>query len=155
MRQSGRAVTGEAGREKRRILFLCTGNSCRSQMAEGWCRALRGDRYEVFSAGTAPHGIDPLAVEAMREVGVDISSHRSRSVEEFLPLRFDLVVTVCGNAEQNCPVFPGDAERLHRGFDDPPAEARQIAAEGEDWESQLAPYRRVREEIREMVLALP
>jgi len=102
--------------DKRRVLILCTGNSARSQMAEGLLRELGGVRFEVESAGTRPGGVRPEAVEAMREVGVDISSHRSKSVDEFAGREFDYVITVCDNAAANCPVFPGKAERVHHGF---------------------------------------
>jgi arsenate reductase (thioredoxin) len=117
---------------KERVLILCTGNSARSQMAEGLLRASAGGRFEVHSAGTRPSSVRPEAVEAMREVGVDISSHRSL---------FDHVLTVCDNARENCPVFPGRAARAHWSFDDP------AAVEG-DWETRLAAFRRVRDEIR-------
>jgi arsenate reductase (thioredoxin) len=126
---------------KERVLILCTGNSARSQMAEGLLRASAGGRFEVHSAGTRPSSVRPEAVEAMREVGVDISSHRSKSVDEFAGQLFDHVLTVCDNARENCPVFPGRAARAHWSFDDP------AAVEG-DWETRLAAFRRVRDEIR-------
>ena len=125
---------------KRRVLILCTGNSARSQMAEGLLRELGGDRFEVFSAGTRPAGVRPEAVEAMREVGVDISAHRSKSVDEFAGREFDYVVTVCDNARESCPVFPGKTQRVHWSFDDP-------AAAGGAWDERLAAFRRVRDEI--------
>jgi len=128
--------------DKKRVLILCTGNSARSQMAEGWLRELGGGRFEVYSAGTRPGGVRPEAVEAMREVGVDISAHRSKSVDEFAGREFDYVITVCDNARENCPVFPGKTERVHWGFDDP-------AASGGAWEERLAVFRRVRDEIGE------
>ncbi|MCE2885283.1 MAG: arsenate reductase ArsC [Planctomycetaceae bacterium] len=132
-----------------RVLFLCTGNACRSQMAEGWARALHGHRIEAHSAGTDPHGLNVLAVRAMAEAGVDISAHRSKRPEEILvdgqPARFDLVVTVCGNADERCPIFPG-ARVVHRGFDDPPRLARDAGATRDD--EALLHYRRVRDEIR-------
>lgn len=128
--------------EKRRVLILCTGNSARSQMAEGWLRSLGGERFEVESAGTRPSGVRPEAVEAMREVGVDITAHRSKSVEEFAGREFDYVITVCDNARENCPVFPGRTARVHWSFDDP------AAVEGE-WEERLSEFRRVRDEIGE------
>lgn len=125
---------------KKRVLILCTGNSARSQMAEGWLRELGGDRFEVHSAGTRPSSVRPEAVEAMREVGVDISSHRSKSVDEFAGREFDYVITVCDNARESCPVFPGRTERVHWSFDDP------AALEG-TWGERLAAFRRVRDEI--------
>ncbi|NTV11520.1 MAG: arsenate reductase ArsC [Zoogloea sp.] len=136
---------------KLNILFLCTGNSCRSQMAEGWARALKGDVVEAYSAGIETHGLNPNAVKVMAEAGVDISGHRSKNVDTLLNVPFDYVVTVCGHANENCPFFPGSAKVVHVGFDDPPALARQ--AEGE--EAKLECYRRVRDEIRTFVETLP
>jgi arsenate reductase len=126
--------------DKKRVLILCTGNSARSQMAEGLLRELGGGRFEVFSAGTHPSSVRPEAVEAMREAGIDISTHRSKSVDEFAGREFDYVITVCDNAREECPVFPGKTERIHWSFDDP------AAVEG-DWAERLAVFRRVREEI--------
>ena len=126
--------------EKKRVLILCTGNSARSQMAEGLLRKSGGGRFEVFSAGTRPSSVRPEAVEAMREVGVDISRQRSKSVDEFAGREFDYVITVCDNARESCPVFPGKTERIHWSFDDP------AAAEG-GWAERLAVFRRVRDEI--------
>src|SRR5262245_22633550 len=103
-----------------RVLFLCTGNSCRSQMAEGWARALRSDVVEPYSAGTHPNGLNPLAVRAMAEAGVDISDHYSKPLNELHPIPFDYVVTVCDTAHQACPHFPGPSKVVHAGFDDPP-----------------------------------
>lgn len=136
-----------------RVLFLCTGNSCRSQMAEGWARALRSDSIDACSAGTEPHGLNPLAVRVMQEAGVDISSHRSRSVDEFDLTRIDVVVTVCDAAHEQCPVIPGmqARRRVHRSFDDPPRLAREAASE----EEALGHYRRVRDEIRAWVEGMP
>ncbi len=134
-----------------KVLFLCTGNSCRSQMAEGWARALRSDLMEVWSAGVAAHGLNPLAVKAMAGAGVDISGHRSKLVDELLDIPFDLVVTVCDNARESCPVFPGKARIVHRGFDDPPFLARGA---GND-EDALQHYIRVRDEIRDFVAGMP
>ncbi len=134
-----------------RILFLCTGNSCRSQMAEGWTRHLRGGEIEAFSAGTEPHGLDPRAVKVMAEAGVDISGARAKDVVGFIDREFDYVVTVCDNAREKCPFFPGAGRIVHAGFDDPPTLAR--AAESE--EEKLGVYRRVRDEIRELVEGLP
>ncbi len=134
-----------------RVLFLCTGNSCRSQMAEGWARALKSDRLEAVSAGTAPQGLNPRAVAVMAEAGVDISGHRSRSVADFKGVPFDVVVTVCGHAQENCPVFPGRTRVVHVGFDDPPRLAEGARSE----EEALAHYRRVRDEIRRFIETLP
>ncbi len=136
---------------KLRVLFLCTGNSCRSQMAEGWTRQLRGEEIEAASAGVAPHRLDPLAVRVMAEAGVDISGHASRHVDELAGEPFDWVVTVCDSARESCPVFPGRARIVHRGFEDPP----RLAAGATTEEEALAPYRRVRDEIRAFVAALP
>ncbi len=132
-----------------RVLFLCTGNSCRSQMAEGWARAMHAGRIEAFSAGTQPHGLNPLAVRAMAEAGVDISRHASKRPEE-IPGGFDLVVTVCGSAHEACPALPG-ARVLHAGFDDPPRLAAGAAGDDE----AMPHYRRVRDEIRAFVERLP
>ena len=136
---------------KLKILFLCTGNSCRSQMAEGWVRALRGEVIEPYSAGTAPRGLDERAVAVMAQAGVDISRHRSKSVSELAGVAFDCVVTVCDRAREACPIFPGQAKLVHVGFDDPPALARDAATP----EEALAHYRRVRDQIREYILTLP
>ncbi len=141
---------GAAEDDRLRVLFLCTGNSCRSQMAEGWARALKGDSIDAYSAGTEPHGINRLAVEAMREAGVDISSHASKHPDE-IGVAFDVVVTVCGSAHETCPVFPGGARVVHRGFDDPPALARDAQRDDE----ALPHYRRVRDEIRAFIETLP
>lgn len=124
---------------KQRVLILCTGNSARSQMAEGWLRAHAGDRLEVFSAGSAPSGrVHPGAVQAMAEIGIDISGHSSKHLNQFLGQPFDYVLTVCDNAAEACPVFPGPGRRIHRNFTDPAA-----ALPGE----QMAVFRRVRDEI--------
>ena len=136
---------------KLKVLFLCTGNSCRSQMAEGWARALKGDVIEAYSAGIETHGLNPNAVKVMAEAGVDISGHTSKNVDTLLDVLFDFVVTVCGHANENCPFFPGSAQVVHVGFDDPPALARQV--EGE--EEKLDCYRRVRDEIRDFVKKMP
>ena len=126
--------------DKRRVLILCTGNSARSQMAEGLLRHDGGERFEVFSAGVEPSHVRPQAIEAMREIGIDISGHRSKSVEEFAGQEFDYVITVCDNANERCPVFPGKTERIHWSFDDP------AAASGSE-EERLDVFRRVRDEI--------
>jgi arsenate reductase (thioredoxin) len=134
-----------------KVLFLCTGNSCRSQMAEGWTRHLRGERIEACSAGIKAHGLNPDAVRVMAEAGVDISGQRSKLVGDLLGVEFDYVVTVCDNAREACPVFPGKAKVVHVGFDDPP----RLAAGARTEEERLAPYRRVRDAIRAFVETLP
>ncbi|MFA5043151.1 MAG: arsenate reductase ArsC [Kiritimatiellia bacterium] len=134
-----------------KILFLCTGNSCRSQMAEGWTRQLKGDVIEPYSAGIATHGLNPNAVKVMAEAGVDISRQRSKHVDELKDIVFDYVVTVCDNAHESCPLFPGKTKVVHVGFDDPPRLARNAKTE----EEVLAHYRRVRDEIRTFVENLP
>ena len=126
--------------EKKRVLILCTGNSARSQMAEGLLRKMAGDRFEVESAGVDPVRVRPEAIEAMREIGVNISEHRSKSVDEFARQEFDYVVTVCDNAREHCPVFPGKTERIHWSFDDPAKASGDEAA-------RLVVFRRVRDEI--------
>jgi arsenate reductase (thioredoxin) len=127
--------------EPARVLILCTGNSARSQMAEGLLRHDGGGRFEVESAGVSPSGVRPEAVEAMREVGIDISGQRSKSVAEFAGQAFDYVITVCDNAREQCPFFPAGTRRIHWSFDDP-------ASAGGDLEARLAVFRRVRDEIR-------
>jgi len=134
-----------------RILFLCTGNSCRSQMAEGWARHLKAGLIEPYSAGIEAHGLNPNAVKVMAEAGVDISGQRSKHLDELKDIDFDLVVTVCGNANERCPLFPGKTRVVHVPFDDPPALARNAATEDE----ALNHYRRVRDEIRAFVEQLP
>ncbi len=134
-----------------KILFLCTGNSCRSQMAEGWARYLKSDRIEAYSAGTIPQVLNPLAVKVMAEAGVDIAGHRSKNVIDLLHIQFDYVITVCDNARESCPLFPGKAKIVHRGFDDPPHLAKNAKSEDE----ALVHYRRVRDEVRDYVLTLP
>ncbi|MBF0481257.1 MAG: arsenate reductase ArsC [Desulfovibrionaceae bacterium] len=133
-----------------KVLFLCTGNACRSQMAEGFARALRPD-LEAFSAGVEKHGLDPRAVTAMAEAGVDIFGQKSKLVDELAVGEFDFVVTLCGHANENCPYFPGKTKRIHAGFDDPP----QLARDAKNEEEALGHYRRVRDEIREFVLKFP
>ena len=134
-----------------KILFLCTGNSCRSQMAEGWARHLKGGSIDARSAGIEKHGLNPRAVMVMAEAGVDISGHVSKSLEDLPDLDFDCVVTVCGHAHETCPVFPGRARVVHVGFDDPP----KLAEEAKTEEEALEPFRRVRDEIRAFVETLP
>ncbi|HEY6119728.1 MAG TPA: arsenate reductase ArsC [Pyrinomonadaceae bacterium] len=128
--------------QRKRVLFLCTGNSARSQMAEGLLREMAGDSFEVASAGVSPSKVRPEAVEAMREIGVDISKHRSKCVDEFTGQEFDFVITVCDNANEQCPVFPGNTKRIHWSFDDP------AAVEGDE-QARRSMFRRVRDEIRE------
>jgi arsenate reductase len=134
-----------------RVLFLCTGNSCRSQMAEGFARALKGDEIEACSAGTVARGLDPRAVRVMAEAGVDIGSQRSKALADLRGLDFDYVVTVCGAAHESCPVFPGRTRVVHVGFDDPP----KLAGGAQTEDEALAVYRRVRDEIRAFVERLP
>jgi len=140
-----------AEKEKLKVLFLCTGNSCRSQMAEGWARALKSDQIEPYSAGIETHGLNPNAVRVMSEAGVDISNHRSKHVEQLLDVPFDYVVTVCGHANENCPIFPKKARIVHVAFDDPPKLAQNTASE----EEALGHYRKVRDQIRRFVEGLP
>lgn len=134
-----------------KVLFLCTGNSCRSQMAEGWARRLKSDSIEAFSAGIEMHGLNENAVKVMAEAGVDISGHRSKHVSEFKEIEFDYVITVCDHAAEHCPLFPGEAKVLHFGFDDPPRLAREASSP----EDALDCYRRVRDEIRAFVEMMP
>ncbi|GAB4250477.1 MAG: arsenate reductase ArsC [Acidobacteriota bacterium] len=136
---------------KLKILFLCTGNSCRSQMAEGWARHLKGDVVEPYSAGIEKHGLNPYAVQVMAEAGVDIRSQYSKTLEDLAGQTFDYVVTVCSHAHETCPVFPGRAKVVHVGFDDPP----RLAANEPTEEGKLRHYRRVRDEIRRFVEGLP
>lgn len=136
---------------KLKVLFLCTGNSCRSQMAEGWARHLLGDLVEPYSAGVSPTTIDPRAVQIMKEVDVDLAGHRSKHLDELSTIGFDLVVTVCDRASQDCPRFPGKTRVAHRGFDDPP----RLAATAHDEAEALGHYRRVRDDIRSYVEQLP
>jgi len=126
--------------KRQRILFLCTGNSARSQMAEGLLRHFAGDRYEVFSAGTRPSGLNPNAVTAMAELGINIAGSRSKSVDEFAGQQFDYVFTVCDNARESCPIFPGGGKRLHESFEDPAATPA---------DHQLGVFRKVRDQISE------
>ncbi len=134
--------------DKKRILTLCTGNSARSQMAEGLLRHDAGDRFDVFSAGTRPSQVRLEAIAVMRELGIDISGHRSKSVDEFAGQSFDYVLTVCDNAKESCPIFPGKAVIIHHSFEDPAA----LRASEED---RLALFRRVRDEIRLYLRGFP
>lgn len=131
---------------KKNIMFLCTGNSCRSQMAEGWARKYWGNEFEVFSAGTKKHGMNERAMKVMKEAGVDISGHFSKTTQELPDVTFDYVVTVCDSAKENCPYFPG-GKVVHVGFQDPPALTKDMKDEDEI----LAVYRRVRDEIEVFV----
>ncbi|MEX1026860.1 MAG: arsenate reductase ArsC [Candidatus Paceibacterota bacterium] len=133
--------------ERPKVLFLCTGNSCRSQMAEGWARHLLGNRIEPYSAGIEAHGMNPNAVRVMAEAGVDISGQSSKLVSTLAEVPLDLVITVCGHADENCPAFLGKARVVHVGFDDPPKLAKTATTEDE----ALGHYRRVRDEIRRFV----
>ena len=131
--------------ERKRVLILCTGNSARSQMAEGLLRHDGGDGVEVESAGVNPSAVRPEAVEAMREIGIDISGHRSKSADEFVGQDFDYIITVCDKARETCPTFPGKTERIHHSFEDPPAPGAA------DPDTTMAVFRRVRDQIREWV----
>jgi arsenate reductase len=148
---SRKIVSRDAETRRLAILFLCTGNSCRSQMAEGWARKLLGNQADVSSAGIEKHGLNRRAVQVMAEAGVDISQHKSKTVGELPGRDFDYVITVCGHAYERCPLFPGQARIVHVGFDDPPSLAQSAATE----EEALGHYRRVRDEIRAFVETLP
>jgi len=137
--------------ERLEVLFLCTGNSCRSQMAEGWTRRLKGNVIEPFSAGIETHGLNPLAVKVMAEAGVDIGGQTSKTLAALSDREFDFVVTLCGHARENCPLFPGRARVVHVGFDDPP----KLAAGAKSEVEALPHYRRMRDEIRAFVESLP
>ena len=137
--------------DKLKVLFLCTGNSCRSQMAEGWCRHLKSDIIEAYSAGIETHGLNPYAVKVMAEAGVDISGHKSKLLTDLDAIAFDYVVTVCSHAHETCPFFPAKAKVVHVGFDDPPRMAKELT----DEEEKLNCYRRVRDEIKKFVFSLP
>lgn len=134
--------------DKKRVLILCTGNSARSQMAEGLLRHDAGDRFEVSSAGTKPSHVRPEAIAAMRELGIDISGHRSKSVDEYTDQTFDYVLTVCDNAKESCPIFPGKAKTIHHSFEDP------ATVEGTE-EERLAAFRRVRDQLRLYFASFP
>ena len=136
---------------KTKILFLCTGNSCRSQMAESWARKLKGESIEAYSAGIEKHGMNERAMRVMAEAGAPIDGQLSKTVSELPAIDFDYVVTVCGHANENCPLFPGRSKIVHVGFDDPP----RLAANATSDEEALGHYRRVRDEIRRFVETLP
>ncbi len=140
-----------AQEERPRILFLCTHNSCRSQMAEGWAHHLLKDQFESYSAGIAPTRVDPYAIRVMAEAGVDISLHHAKSSNDLQDIDFDYVISVCDQAREQCPYFPARVAVLHAGFDDPPA----LAGQAKDEQEALAIYRRVRDEIRRFVEELP
>ena len=135
---------------KQNVLFLCTGNSCRSQMAEGWARKLQRETVNAYSAGVEPHGMNPLAMKVMAEAGVDISGHHSKHVDELKDVPFDYVVTVCDHAHETCPLFTGKTKVIHVGFDDPPRLAKGAKTE----EEALGHYRRVRDQIQHFIETL-
>jgi arsenate reductase len=137
--------------QKLKVLFLCTGNSCRSQMAEGWTRRLKGDVLEPYSAGMETHGLNPNAVKVMAETGVDISGQPSKHVDELKNIQFDCVVTVCDQAHESCPLFPGRTKVIYVSFDDPP----RLAKQAKDEQEALSRYRRVRDEIRAFIETFP
>lgn len=137
--------------QKLRVLFLCTGNSCRSQMAEGFCNVLKSEQIKAESAGIIAQGVNPYAVAVMAEAGVDISGNASKTVDQLDSRNFDYVITVCDHAKESCPFFPGPTKRIHKGFDDPPV----LAAEAQSEEEILDVYRRVRDGIREYIHTLP
>jgi len=137
--------------EKLKILYLCTGNSCRSQMAEGWTRHLKSNAIDAYSAGVEPHGIDPRAFKVMAEVGIDISGQVSKHLDTLQGIEFDYVITLCDQANESCPLFLGKTRRLHVGFDDPP----KLAGDSPTEEEALRHYRRVRDEIKAFVEKLP
>ncbi len=136
--------------DKLKVLFLCTGNSCRSQMAEGFARHFRSHDIEAYSAGVAPSIVDPRSIGIMKEAGVDISDQRSKHVSEVMDIEFDYVVTLCDNARQSCPLFPGDTTVVHIGFEDPSFPGLEAPEE-----EVLQKYREVRDSIKQMVLAIP
>lgn len=138
-------------KNKPKILFLCTGNSCRSQMAEGFAKHFHKQIYEIYSAGILAHGLNPHAIQVMQEIGVDITSQRSKTIHEFVKTPIDYVITVCGHAHETCPVFPAKCKVIHKGFDDPPKMAQQLQDETE----KLNCYRKVRDEIKVFIQDLP
>jgi len=137
-------------KEKKKILFLCTGNSCRSQMAEAWTRHLRSDDYEAYSAGIEPKEIDHMAVHVMSEAGIDISSQKSKDISSLGDIEFDYVITLCDNARESCPYYPARTELIHKGFNDPPALAKAL----KNNKDAIGLYRRVRDEIKDYILSL-
>jgi arsenate reductase len=137
--------------DKLKVLFLCTGNSCRSQMAEGWARALKPDSIDAYSAGIVAHGQNPSAIKVMAEAGVDITGQASKTLASLEGTVFDVVVTVCGHADENCPIFPGKTRKIHHGFDDPP----KLAKDAKTPEEALDCFRRVRDDIKAYIQTLP
>jgi arsenate reductase len=137
--------------EKLKVLFLCTGNSCRSQMAEGFARHLIGSSVIAFSAGIEAEGLDPYAVQVMKEAGIDISGQHSKTIDEVIGVEFDYCITLCGDADENCPVFGAKTKIIHHGFDDPP----KLTANAKSEEEKISHYRRVRDQIREYIETLP
>lgn len=137
--------------EKLKVLFLCTDNSCRSQMAEGFARHLIGNTVTPFSAGIEAKGLDPYAIRVMKESGIDISDQHSKTVDKLAGIEFDYCITLCGHAEENCPVFPAKTKIIHQGFDDPP----KLAANAKSEEERISHYRRIRDEIRKYIETLP
>ena len=136
---------------KLKMLFLCTGNSCRSQMAEAWTNRLKGDQFEAYSAGVDPKEVDPRAVKVMAEAGIDISAQKSKDIDSLGDIEFDYVVTLCDNARESCPFFPAKTRLIHRGFDDPP----KIAEDTDEEEDAMFHYRSVRDEIKAFVEKMP
>ncbi len=141
--------------KKIKLLYLCTGNSCRSQMAEGWTRALKGELIDAYSAGIETHGLNPHAVKVMAEAGVDITTQQSQHIDEFRDVALDVIITVCNHAHETCPWFPADCKVIHVGFPDPPRMAREAAQAGASEEEQLDCYRQIRDKIRAFVETLP
>ncbi|MCG8453975.1 MAG: arsenate reductase ArsC [Spirochaetales bacterium] len=137
--------------KKPKILFLCTGNSCRSQMAEGFARFYKGEDFDVYSAGVEKHGMNPYAVAVMKEVGIDLAAHKSKTVDELPEEPFDFVVTVCDNAKERCPWFPARTKLVHRSFPDPPA----LTAQMNDGPEKMEVYRRVRDQIEAFIKTIP
>jgi arsenate reductase (thioredoxin) len=136
---------------RKKVLFLCTGNSCRSQMAEGWAKSMHAKTIDAYSAGTNPHAVNPLAVKVMAEEGVDICSHESKHLNSLSQIQFDLVVTVCDNAANSCPIPPKGTRVIHAPFEDPP----QLAKDAKSEDQSLPHYRRVRDEIKDFISKLP
>ncbi len=144
-------MNNEPAIDKQNILFLCTGNSCRSQMAEALCRELKGEFYEVYSAGIEQHGMNQRAVVVLAEIGLDTALQYSKTLNDLAGIEFDHVVTVCANADRKCPIFRGKARVTHIGFDDPP----KLAQDAHSEEEALTHFRRIRDEIKAFVLSLP
>ncbi len=136
---------------KLKVLFLCTWNSCRSQMAHGFTNTLKKDVVDAYSAGIESNVVNPNAIKVMKEIGIYLSGHKSTSLDEYVHMKFDYVVTVCDNANEQCPIFPGKTKHIHRGFDDPPKLAENAKTE----EEKLNHYRRVRDEIEKFVMQIP